>query len=871
MATRRCRRVGTALCLVLVALVALLSSFTSPRSAIQDWSRPALGGLLLSSAPAASPREASPVVSPRAVLPVLNHAASPPPSSSPPPPPPPPAPIPHVAADSHSWCPPHRTGASCERPAFPACSAMWDLATGELAACFWSWRIRPRSIPVTCACLVQCEAAGHAAVIDCVHDQPTLELPSGLNVSLHHLTPPWVGNPKELQRPWPELRVHYLPATAVRLHAAGRASRAAGLCGGRGIASSVLGDADGEVRKLLQLQAGVQAGGGAGAQAGRGCACPPGYEGDDCSPIVWHPSNCINSCSSSGRCVAGTCVCDPGASGVDCSGTAAAAGSGGRGVGEARIGAASPRIFVYPLPPELSTWLALPRLREHGCGQAAGASGAAKAPCWWQVTDPMYSADLRILNRLLTSPHRTERPEQADFFYVPLMLSIGFVTHRFGIYLPSATAARLINETVRHIQHTYPFWNRTNGADHLMPFTGDDGSTWLRGRLPELANVTFLTHWGMTCNDERLRVRANVHCVKGQLGFRSHRAGQDIVLPPLHSPHLLLPKSIWLSHAAQQPAPSPRTTIAPTSPALAIADAASPLVAPPIRDAAIASDASSNGVVSPLVWDALRSNRTYRYLLYFVGKVARAKREGDIYSGGVRQRVYAAHSARDDFYLRERPGAKGRDADLAALRQSKFCLAPHGTGFGMRQFDALLQGCVPLIIKVLWQEDGGNGGTLEQPFAEVVPWNSIAHVELTRADIPNLPAILAAFPADTHAAMRRAAACVWPRFFWMPIPTSRGRERVDQAVAPPEDGSCDAECRSEIRALERHDAFSTLLLTLGQRLRRRQRGGAEAASEEVRATAWARLEGSWSRGERRLSGAAWRTPAASCALAMSLE
>ena len=31
----------------------------------------------------------------------------------------------------------------------------------------------------------------------------------------------------------------------------------------------------------------------------------------------------------------------------------------------------------------------------------------------------------------------------SDFFYVPLMLSLGFVSHRFGIYLPSAPAARI--------------------------------------------------------------------------------------------------------------------------------------------------------------------------------------------------------------------------------------------------------------------------------------------------------------------------------------------------------------------------------------------------------------------------------------------
>merc|ERR1712091_343800 len=100
------------------------------------------------------------------------------------------------------------------------------------------------------------------------------------------------------------------------------------------------------------------------------------------------------------------------------------------------------------------------------------------------------------------------------------------------------------------------------------------------------------------------------------------------------------------------------------------------------------------------------------------------------------------HANRSDFYLRERPGASGREADLRAMQSAKFCLAPHGTGFGMRQFDAVLHGCVPLIVKVRWEDDRNNGGVLEQPFAEVLPWNAIAYVELSRADIPNLPKLL---------------------------------------------------------------------------------------------------------------------------------
>ena len=39
------------------------------------------------------------------------------------------------------------------------------------------------------------------------------------------------------------------------------------------------------------------------------------------------------------------------------------------------------------------------------------------------------------------------------------------------------------------------------------------------------------------------------------------------------------------------------------------------------------------------------------------------------------------------------------------MRASKFCFAPIGVGFGMRQFNALAAGCVPLIIDVPPQDD----------------------------------------------------------------------------------------------------------------------------------------------------------------------
>ena len=267
-----------------------------------------------------------------------------------------------------------------------------------------------------------------------------------------------------------------------------------------------------------------------------------------------------------------------------------------------------------------------------------------------------------------------------------------------------------------------PYWNRSDGTDHILPFTGDDGATWLRGRLPSLAHALFLTHYGAQCNDARLRDTKKGHglhrCVTAQIGFRPHRAGHDLVVPPLHRPHAVLPTSLWLSPAITRadPAEAARAALAiggegpqarphtqqVAAQAAQAAPAAQPAAAPAPQPAA-RGQPSPQAVGPSLLEDtaaadalgALAGSRQYSYLLYFVGKVNRSKREGDIYSGGVRQRIFDSHAHRPDFYVRHRPGAKGGQQDAAARAASKFCLAPYGTGFGMREFDALVHGRSP--------------------------------------------------------------------------------------------------------------------------------------------------------------------------------
>ena len=168
-------------------------------------------------------------------------------------------------------------------------------------------------------------------------------------------------------------------------------------------------------------------------------------------------------------------------------------------------------------------------------------------------------------------------------------------------------------------------------------------------------------------------------------------------------------------------------------------------------------------------------------------------------------------------------------------------------------------------------------------------------MRLTRSQIPELPSLLAAVTPAAHAAMVRAAACVWPRFFWLPV-----LEPAESALAPlPE--ACGQRCREELRRLQTQDAFSTLLWVLAHRAGRRAaaskgsnakrldptpssarsriiaRGEASAAAAEsgdeaVLADAASALEDKWSAsGPRRLASSPWLTRALSCQMVLKLQ
>lgn len=110
------------------------------------------------------------------------------------------------------------------------------------------------------------------------------------------------------------------------------------------------------------------------------------------------------------------------------------------------------KIYVYELPPKYNTeWLGNERCSRH-----------------------LFAAEVAIHRALLSSDARTLDPYDADFFFVPVYVSCNFsAVNGF----PAIGHARLlISSAVDLVSSSHPFWNRSNGADHVFVASHDFGS-----------------------------------------------------------------------------------------------------------------------------------------------------------------------------------------------------------------------------------------------------------------------------------------------------------------------------------------------------------------------------------------------------------
>ena len=191
-----------------------------------------------------------------------------------------------------------------------------------------------------------------------------------------------------------------------------------------------------------------------------------------CSPTRQVPSaspNLIGAhtgcCGGHGECIHGWCACHSGHFGPDCMHQAEGAHAVIRGVDRPRLGAKDGiplpavrngiSIFVYELPPDV-------------------------AFNFGRSIDPNYRAEWAFIDRLLSDwDVRTLDPEAADLFVVPFLGVFGATSNRM------CDRARF--ELVVHwLRSVHPYYDRTQGRDHVFFLPGDRGACGIGATGPIL-------------------------------------------------------------------------------------------------------------------------------------------------------------------------------------------------------------------------------------------------------------------------------------------------------------------------------------------------------------------------------------------------
>ena len=548
-------------------------------------------------------------------------------------------------------CPPFMTGPNCSQPLFPDCVSQHGMRPPH-APC--GIPIQP-SFPVTCACLLQCHSLGLDARQECI-----VEREPGLSMEESF---------QKMRKAMPWMPMIANETLLARTRADATRSMSEGLCSNRGIFT-------------VQLPYNFNPP-NAPEQHTPVCRCFPGYTGSNCEiefEKVRSLHKCVHDCSGHGECFRNWCHCQPGYWGIDCSINEAALSAR-----HADSSAPRPRIYIYEMPPRFTSWM-----------------GTFRKGDW--THDHWYGADVIMHHELLKSPHRTLDPEEADFFFIPVYLSLGYYTHRYYFKHFTNTAAVVLRAALQYVNETWPYFGRNGGKDHILVFSQDQGNRFVRSLVPQSKNIIHIHHWGAP---------SQVQVDDSPIG--DHIVGHDITTPPFHEGQAKMNR--WFPPSSQELAP-----------------------------------------LRPATMQTSAQDLNFSRVLFFSGKMN--FNWGRHYSLGVRQAVYRAHKADPNFLVMAFDNGVQEKLPLEVHVQnyatSKFCLAPAGYGFSSRQYECVFVGCVPVII----QDD------VEMAFEEVLPWKRFS-VRVNFSDVPLLPQILAAIPKESVASMRRGLGCIWPRMLWL--------------------------------------------------------------------------------------------------------
>ncbi|KAG2488191.1 hypothetical protein HYH03_013185 [Edaphochlamys debaryana] len=414
------------------------------------------------------------------------------------------------------------------------------------------------------------------------------------------------------------------------------------------------------------------------------CNCHGYHDGKSCE--IADPYHCYRNCSGVGECVRGWCHCQPGYWGHGCTRRKAYTSSAGWLPNHANM-----KIYVYDLPENVV------HRRE-----------------WndrWTLIDSIYLAEIEFIEQLLGDwSVRTENPWEASLFVIPTF-TFWYTGNVGGPYL-------LMDHVSRYLQQTSPFWNATRGRNHVMFATNDQGVCKLEWASPLLQHSIKVVHYGLSTR------RPYVHHANHSSNHSNPQGGEAKPLPG----HRF---EAFANFSAEAIDEEHRSCYRPEK----------DVVTPNFIDSrwlsmmnykhtwlvTVLPDGSRVVNRQP---DAPERNITF----YFTGTNRAGLME---YSQGVRQAIHALfgpggkHHAngsqpRPDYYV-----ASASHTAVDDMQRAKFCLAPSGFGWGIRLINAMLAGCVPVIVQ----------DHVYQAFWDVLPYEEFA-IRISRPDLHRIVEIL---------------------------------------------------------------------------------------------------------------------------------
>ncbi|KAL2630097.1 hypothetical protein R1flu_014783 [Riccia fluitans] len=436
--------------------------------------------------------------------------------------------------------------------------------------------------------------------------------------------------------------------------------------------------------------------------AGEKCVCKyDGAAGLLCEIPV--ESFCINQCSGNGRCYGGSCACVEGWHGIDCS-----------------------------IPSSLSSFKSWPYWLMPGVVKRTDASGSWQDQSLQVLVEkrrpliyiyelpPRFNSHLLeivILEGLLSSVHRTANAEEADFFYMPMLGACAIQRADEAPHMKlerevritrTQFSAELYREAYEYVRTAYPYWNQSQGRDHIWLFPWDEGAC---SAPKEIWNSMMLVHWGNTNSKYNYSTTAYWDDNWDRIprvwrgDHPCYDPEKDLVIPAVKRPD---------------------TTFLPTN-----------------------------------QWARTREERPI--LFYFNGNLGSHYwgRPEPGYSMGLRQKLAKEFGSEPNV---ESELGKQRNPDVIVtykrsdsysdeLSKSRFCGVLPGDGWSGRMEDSILHGCIPVII-----QDG-----IHLPFENVLNYEQFA-LRVAEDELPQLISILRKVNDSRIDSMLSAVKAVRPRF-----------------------------------------------------------------------------------------------------------